>query len=126
MLLLRAFRLQEAELGILLVNDNCIKQLNSQYRSINRTTDVLSFAMYENAKSIPLDGEAQLGDIVINLHAAKRQACLYGDTFKKEVRRLLIHGFLHLMGYDHEKNSYQERKMRKKEQELMKALENMD
>lgn len=126
MRLLRAFGLQEAELGILLVNDNCIKQLNSQYRNINSTTDVLSFVMYENAKAIPIDRESQLGDIIINLHAAKRQAGLYGNTFKEEVRRLLIHGFLHLLGYDHEKNSYQERRMKKKEQELSDALEVLD
>lgn len=124
--LLRAFRLQEAELGILLVNDNCIKKLNNQYRNINRTTDVLSFAMYEKAKLIPADREAQLGDIIINLHAAKRQAAIYGNTFNGEVSRLLLHGFLHLLGYDHEKNSYQKRKMEKKELELLNALKDLD
>lgn len=82
--------------------------------------------MYEKAKLIPANREAHLGDIVINLHAAKRQAGIYGNTLTEEVRRLLIHGFLHLMGYDHEKNSYQNRKMRKKEQELFNALKNMD
>ncbi|HCZ11518.1 MAG TPA: rRNA maturation RNase YbeY, partial [Nitrospiraceae bacterium] len=60
-----------------------------------------------------------IGDIVINLHKAERQAKEYGVTFHREVERLLIHGFLHLLGYDHEKSKYEARKMRKLEEELL-------
>lgn len=63
-----------------------------------------------------------LGDVVINLHAAKRQAVEYGHSFSKELNRLIIHGLLHLLGYDHEKSRYADRKMRKKEEELMEYL----
>ena len=67
-----------------------------------------------------------LGDIVINIYAVKKQSTLYGVTFSEEVRRLLIHGFLHLLGYDHEQNRYQAKKMRNEERRLHHALETLD
>jgi probable rRNA maturation factor len=124
--LLRSFNLQNAELGIALVNDRRMKELNGRYRDIARTTDVLSFPTYSNLNEIPGDREILLGDIVMNLHAAKRQAATYGNTFAEEVRRLLVHGFLHLIGFDHERNVYQKKKMKKKERDLQDALEAMD
>ena len=63
-----------------------------------------------------------LGDIVINLHQAKRQASEHGLTFTEELRWLLIHGLLHLIGYDHEKGGYDEKKMRRKEKELLSKI----
>jgi rRNA maturation RNase YbeY len=63
-----------------------------------------------------------LGDIVINLHQAKRQASEHCITFNEELRLLLIHGLLHLLGYDHEKGGYQKNKMRAKEKELLDAI----
>jgi rRNA maturation RNase YbeY len=63
-----------------------------------------------------------LGDIVINLHQAKRQATEHRLTFNEELGWLLIHGLLHLIGYDHEKSRYQKNKMRVKEKELLDAL----
>ncbi len=63
-----------------------------------------------------------LGDLVINLPKAKRQASEHGVSFSEELRRLIIHGLLHLAGYDHEKNRYQKRKMKLKEKELLFAL----
>ncbi|GAB4407778.1 MAG: rRNA maturation RNase YbeY [Thermodesulfovibrionales bacterium] len=120
-----------AELGILLVSDRRMKSLNHLYRYIDRTTDVLSFPQMgsnELKDSLPVTRYPllPLGDIVINLQAAKRQSSMYGLNFYEEVRRLLIHGFLHLLGYDHEGNLYQERKMKKKERELQNALETLD
>lgn len=100
-----------------------MKQLNTLYRGVNRATDVLSFPMYNSLRDIPGDTPVLLGDIVISPEAALRQSAEYGCTFHDEVQRLLIHGFLHLLGYDHEKNSYQDRKMKKKEKELRNALE---
>jgi probable rRNA maturation factor len=90
------------------------------------TTDVLSFPVYANVKEIPDKGETLIGDIVINLPAAKRQAVTYGNSFRQEVQRLLVHGFLHLMGYDHEGNTYQRQKMVKREKELRDALKAVD
>jgi probable rRNA maturation factor len=103
-----------------------MKELNRRYRGIDRTTDVLSFPIYEGTGEFPEDREFLLGDIVINLRVADRQSAQYGLTLRGEVRRLLIHGFLHLLGYDHEKNRYQESKMRKLETELRNTLETLD
>ena len=109
--------LHGAELSILLVNDRRMKLLNRQYRSIDRATDVLSFPQTENRTQ-----NFVLGDIVINLPRAKRQAAEQGITLNKELKRLMIHGLLHLIGYDHEKSRYQKNKMRSKERELLEVL----
>jgi len=63
-----------------------------------------------------------LGDIVINIHQAKRQAAEHSLTFNEELRWILIHGLLHLTGYDHEKGGYDEKKMRRKEKELLSKI----
>lgn len=123
------------ELSVLFVNDKKMKDLNLQYRGKDKTTDVLSFpqqdrdalsVMRNELKENVLDASRithhallSLGDIVINLHQAKRQALEQGVTFYEEVTRLLIHGLLHLLGYDHEKNKYQAKKMEEMERELL-------
>ncbi len=114
--------LHKAELSILFVNDRRMKILNSRYRDVDRTTDVLSFPIYTSLKEIPKDNVFFLGDIVINLQKARRQASEYELTFNEEIGRLLIHGFLHLIGYDHEKSRYHKNKMEAKEKELLEAI----
>jgi probable rRNA maturation factor len=114
------------------VNDRRMRILNHTYRGIDRTTDVLSFPQNENftpppcavgrRKSIFLTSDIVLGDIVINLHRTTRQAEEYGVTFDDELKRLLIHGLLHLIGYDHEKGRYQERKMQNKAEDILDKL----
>lgn len=140
--------LGDAELSVLLVNDSRMRALNSTYRSINKTTDVLSFPQIQNKKHPPqssldkggLKGGYSascivhhasfagliLGDIVINIQAAKRQALEHGFSFNEEVRWLGVHGLLHLIGYDHEKSKYAERKMRQKEKELLEYMSGKD
>jgi probable rRNA maturation factor len=108
------------------VNDAHMKRLNSAYLGVDRTTDVLSFPIFGAMKEFPRDHRFLLGDIVINPFAARRQSAQYDAAFEEEIRRLLIHGFLHLLGYDHEKNCYQERKMRKEERRLLHTLETLD
>ena len=99
-----------------------MKVLNRQYRGMDKTTDVLSFpqtsaiAIHELQTA---DHEFVLGDIAINLHKAKRQSAENGISFNEEINRLLIHGLLHLVGYDHEQSAYLSRKMEKKEMELL-------
>ncbi|MEW6162364.1 MAG: rRNA maturation RNase YbeY [Nitrospirota bacterium] len=112
--------LHKAELSILLVNDRRMKILNRQYRGVDRTTDVLSFPQ-QNRYTLHVTRYTSLplGDIVINLHQAKRQAAEHGLTLNEELRRLIIHGLLHLIGYDHERSRYMRRKMQKKEGELL-------
>ena len=114
----------KAELSIMFVGDRRMKQLNTQYRDIRRTTDVLSF---ESAiPFIPDDADNALGDIVISVPKAEAQAKEYGSGFYDEITRLLIHGTLHLLGYDHEQTEYTARKMRKKEEELIDAIKKVD
>lgn len=93
---------------------------------MDRTTDVLSFPLYRSMKEMPDGTEFLLGDIVINPHAAERQAVIWGVSLREEMRRLLIHGFLHLLGYDHEKTRQEAEKMRRRERTLRNALETMD
>jgi probable rRNA maturation factor len=97
---------QTGEVVISLVDDPTIQQLNKEYRNIDRPTDVLSFAMSEEG-----DGEMQitgtegmpsmLGDIVISTSKALSQAEEYGHSVEREICFLAVHGFLHLLGYDH-------------------------
>jgi probable rRNA maturation factor len=109
--------------------------LNGQYRGVDKTTDVLSFPQLsaEERKAgrvkVRTSGlqsfrtsELLLGDIVINLPRARKQAAEYGLTLNEELKRLIIHGLLHLVGYDHEKNGYQKNKMESKERELLEEL----
>lgn len=101
-----------------------MKSLNRQYRGIDRTTDVLSFPQedtFSHNDSGP-GSDILLGDIVINLHKAKRQAKENGLSFNEELKRLLVHGLLHLLGYDHEKGGYAERKMKEKSKRLLEQL----
>lgn len=137
-MLLRLLGLKDAELSILLVDDSRMRGLNHKYRGIDRTTDVLSFPQYsatvQKCKSTKVKSlyasallrfcasALVLGDVVINLQAAKRQAPEHGLSFNEELRWLLVHGVLHLIGYDHERSKYAERKMRTKERELLDYL----
>ena len=114
----------KAELSIMFVGDRRMKQLNTQYRNIRRTTDVLSFE--SSIPFTPEDADNVLGDIVISVPKAEAQAEEYGAGFYDEITRLLIHGTLHLLGYDHEQTAYKARKMRKKEEELIDAVKKVD
>jgi probable rRNA maturation factor len=97
--------------------------LNRQYRGIDRTTDVLSFPQMKKSQISNLKSQiCLLGDIVINLHKAERQAAEYGLTLNEELKRLLMHGLLHLTGYDHEKGRYAEKKMKDKTRYLLAKL----
>ncbi|MCL0066829.1 rRNA maturation RNase YbeY [Thermodesulfovibrionales bacterium] len=110
------------ELSVLFVNDREMRGLNLQYRDIHKTTDVLSFPLISENWELRGEKLRSLGDIVINLHQVERQASKYGATFYDEVTRLLVHGLLHLLGYDHEKNRYQARKMKIMEEEIIKKI----
>jgi probable rRNA maturation factor len=113
--------LEHLEVSVLLVNDAAMRRLNHLYRGIDRTTDVLSFPLIGEKPEMPAR-HLSLGDIVISLPQAKRQAEEYGATFDRELARLLIHGLLHLLGHDHEKSSYRAAKMRRLEAELAEVV----
>ena len=99
--------------------------LNSEYRGVDKTTDVLSFpqsadfSIHDSRFTIH---DYVLGDIVISLPKANRQAMEYGTTLNEELKRLLIHGLLHLIGYDHEMGEHAERKMQKKTKIILNQL----
>lgn len=119
---LRLLGLQRAELSVLLAGSDRIRRLNRQYRGVDSPTDVLSFPLYDSPRDFPGEGEFALGDIVICPERAARQARDYGSTLNEEMRRLMVHGLLHLLGFDHEKGDYRRRKMQRKERELAEAL----
>ena len=95
---------RNTDLSIALVGPGRIRKLNKKYRGKNRMTDVLSF---------PDNG---LGEIVICLREVKKNAKKFGSSFKKELSTCLIHGILHLLGYDHEKSVEEVKKMRDREE----------
>ncbi len=116
--------LKHLEVSVLLVNDAGMRRLNRLYRGIDRTTDVLSFPLMTSFTShtTSFTSPLLLGDIVISLPQAKRQAKEYETTFYRELARLLVHGLLHLLGYDHEKKGYEAVKMRRLEAELAEVI----
>lgn len=112
------------ELSVALVGDAEIRALNAAYRGADRPTDVLAFAQREGA-----DAEVHpdlLGDVVISLDTAARQAAARGVSLADEVRTLLIHGVLHVLGYDHERSAVEARRMFAKERELARRLALVD
>jgi probable rRNA maturation factor len=86
---------ESAELSIMLCSDEYIKALNCKWRGVEKPTDVLSFPQDDDISSV-------LGDIVVSLHTAMRQAAERNHSIQTEIRILLVHGLLHLLGYDHE------------------------
>jgi probable rRNA maturation factor len=111
----------KAELSLLLVNDVQIRRLNKRYRKINRPTDVLAFPMLEGDAFPPRS--QLLGDVVISLETAKRQAKGVGHSLGQEVRTLLVHGILHLLGYNHEESEEAARLVERKTRAVLKELE---
>jgi len=105
-----------------------MRELNLQYRGKDKTTDVLSFPQIEQFKRFKqFERLTSLGDIVINLHQAKRQSKEHGFTFYAEIAWLLIHGLLHLLGYNHRNHddgsddSERDSRMRDRESEIMRV-----
>ncbi len=118
------------ETSLVITDDEDVRRLNQRYRGLDRTTDVLSFSLSEkdngasNGKDpfiLPEDTPPQLGEVVISYPQAQRQARQANSPVEEEINRLLVHGFLHLLGYDHEKTD--ERKaMRQREKRILKNL----
>lgn len=116
--LLSDLECSEAELSIVLVDDAEISELNAKYRGKESATDVLSFTQEALSENLQL-----LGDVVISLETATRQAQELGHSLYYEVVRLLVHGVLHLCGYEHENvEEHQAEEMFAKERLLMDGL----
>jgi probable rRNA maturation factor len=117
--MLRSLGRADAELSILLCDDETIRHLNHRYRKKNRPTDVLAFPMQEGPDLAPQS--PLLGDVVISLPTAARQAEERDRPIIAEVTFLLAHGLLHLLGYDHA-TAEEEREMRAKTDDLLAAV----
>ena len=112
----------KAELSIVLTNDAEVKKLNRIYRGKNKTTDVLSFPLLEGKKfPAGLKENVALGDVVVSVPQTKRQALEAGKPFKAELALLVVHGVLHLLGYDHVTLT-QEKKMFALQDSLLKKF----
>ena len=117
--MLRALKLARAELSVLLCDDATIHVLNRDYRRKDKPTDVLAFALREG-KDGHLAGET-LGDVVISLETAQRQAAERSVATRGEVRMLLAHGLLHLLGWDHRTDA-EDRRMRAEVDRLLASV----
>ncbi len=115
--ILEILGIENSELSVLITGDEEIRELNKTYRGKDRPTDVLSFPMGDR-----IDGKLILGDVVISLDTAQRQAQDLGHSLEDEVERLLAHGIIHLLGYDHELGGEEERKFRELEEKVRAQL----
>lgn len=114
-------------LTITLTNPQNIREINKEYRNVDKETDVLSFPMFEKEeleekiKKQAFEHEDVLGDIVISIKRVEEQAKEYGHSFERELSYMLVHGFYHLMGYDHIEEA-DKIKMRPKEEKILNDL----
>ena len=106
-------KLDNLEFNIIIVDNDYIHELNKNYRNIDRPTDVITFALEDYKDGIKLE-HRMLGDIYISIDKAISQAEEYGHDLRREICFLAVHGFLHLLGYDH---------MEKEEEEIMFSLQ---
>jgi len=109
---------QDKEISILFTDDEYISQLNKRYLNREGPTNVIAFPLLEKEEErmgIPI-----LGDIIISVDTAKREAEEAGIDLEERLLRLVIHGILHLLGYDHERSPEEEEKMQKEEERLLK------
>lgn len=116
-------------IGVSVVSGDEIREINNDFRGIDKVTDVLSFPQFEDAEEIieELEGDEALvdipvGDVVICLDQAERQSLEYGTTIRREVTYLFVHSILHLLGYDH-MEAGDKTEMRKREELIMSALD---
>ncbi|MEM6733107.1 MAG: rRNA maturation RNase YbeY [Myxococcota bacterium] len=112
---------RNSELSVVMTDDETIRELNRVHRGKDKATDVLSFSQVEGEL---FPGEKRvLGDVVISLDTAARQAESIGHSLEDEVKRLLVHGVLHLLGHDHVHGGPQARKMKREENRILPLIE---
>ncbi|WP_274363262.1 rRNA maturation RNase YbeY [Paenibacillus thermotolerans] len=114
---------EAGEVALTFVNDEEIRELNKQYRGLDKSTDVLSFSMWEGEElaEAPELSDDPIGDIVISAETAKRQSEEYGHSLEREIGFLFVHGFLHLIGYDHQDEASEKEMIGKQERVLQQA-----
>ncbi len=113
----------DVEVSVSFVDNNQIKKLNAEYRNKDMETDVLSFQMFEGNKyKKNADGVVVLGDIVISLEKAIKQAYEYNHSIFREISYLTVHSMLHLLNYDHENGGLEAVRMREKEETVLSKI----
>lgn len=117
--------LGQSEVSVTFVTNEMIRDINREYRGKDQPTDVISFAMEELGEGetaiIGSSEPRMLGDIIISLDRTKEQAADYGHSFERELGFLAVHGFLHLLGYDH-MTEEDEKKMFSRQEEILVSL----
>lgn len=118
-----------SNLSVAIIGPGRMRELNKKYRGKNRVTDVLSFpgskALSEKFQVGPLKKMEGLGEIAICLREVKKNAKRFGFVFEEELARVLIHGILHLLGYNHEKNEKKAKEMEEKQNYYLKIIKNL-
>ncbi|HIV73643.1 MAG TPA: rRNA maturation RNase YbeY [Candidatus Pseudogracilibacillus intestinigallinarum] len=109
---------QNAEVSLVIVDNDAIQQLNKSYRQKDNATDVLSFPMVEDFNQVDERLPLMIGDIIISIDKVKEQAERYNHPFERELAFLAIHGFLHLIGYTHDDEEEEKIMFGKQEQIL--------
>lgn len=112
--------LENTSFNLIIVNNDYIHELNKNYRNIDRETDVITFALEDDDTLVLPDGIRVLGDIYISIDKAKQQAEEYGHTLLRELSFLAVHGFYHLLGYDHVTEA-EEKVMFAKQEEVLSS-----
>lgn len=115
---------KNAEVNVTFVSDRKIKEINKNFRNINSSTDVLSFPLSDNGiYDINPENEcAMLGDVIISVEHAVKQAEVYGHSIQREIAYLTVHSVFHLLGYDHIDEAEQKKIMREKEEEALSKI----
>ncbi len=115
---------EPAEVNITFVSDEGIKNINRDFRNINKSTDVLSFPLGENGvyDVNPENGRILLGDVIISVEHALIQAETFGHSFDREMAYLTVHSIFHLLGYDHIDEAEEKRIMREREEAALSAI----
>ena len=122
--ILEALKIDNWEVSVLLCNDPVIRELNRSYRGKDEATDVLSFALFADGTQNDYSGAETYGtitagDIVISMETLERQAAEFNISCEEELKRLMIHGILHLTGMDHTSNEPEEEEMLIKQEQLL-------
>ncbi len=116
---------EKCEISVTFTDNEGIRAVNREYRGIDKVTDVLSFPLkdFEGGEAPVTDApEHSLGDVIISLERAQEQADEFGHSFEREVAFLCVHSMLHLLGYDHERSTAEDREMRRRQSEILDKM----
>ena len=116
---------EDCEINVTFVDDEMIHQINKEFRNIDKSTDVLSFPLYDEETGYEYNPENSLitlGDVIISVQHALLQADLYGHSVERELAYLTVHSVLHILGYDHVDNEEERKVMREHEEIVLKKM----